>query len=907
MNQAHFNPHWRAETERLGLSDPGFPIKVPTFYGQCAEDYLCLSLLRSLATREGLDLTQETYAEIGAYHPVAGSSTYLLNRGLGMTGILVEANPTLLPELSRHRPHDRLLHLCITPEPQDFATLHVAPKGELSSIDPDFFRRFTGHPAEVTLEEVTVPAITLSALMTREFSKAPLMLSVDLEGIDQAVIETYDFAKRPYLIQVEASEDQDRSAFRAIERTLARQDYLIIARTDVNQLAIDMRRLTGAALDRSLPLGTAGLDHLLDQVEILTLDVFDTILARRAVEPVDVFRWLEISEGWKGFAEARIAAEAATRKRHAARGQEVSLEEIYAVLDTALLLPQDAMAKELAAEGRFLYPNPTIVALIARARMAGRRVVAISDIYLSSSQVDSLLRAVGVNVDRVYTSSDHRHANLGKYNSTLFSHVLATEGVPHGSALHIGDNLVSDVSNAQTAGLCAMETQQLHRLHNENNIHAEALRPFANTTAGSLVLGQYTQWLAHSGASRSLVETFGYAYGGPLLVGFAQYLVAQAKAAGIQRLLLLERDGSILAATFKALGITEVEYRTVPASRRMTVFPTLDGNDPNRIKSLFEGHGDITERAFFDILALTPPDHVMDDQRSLPWTSHLNQHETFLREQATEEKALIIESLAEERALIAAGHKVAWVDVGWALTSISGLNEILGQTIPAFCIGSHNRVCADLPHEGYLFTKGLPTEVTGAIIPAAEVIELIFSAPTCSTTRLALVDDCIVPVPKPKATAERIRDGYIIEIWKGALAFVEDFRDLLPGVAEEDLRQHNLAALSTLCQSPLGKQYDILSDIPHDRLVGGHVWQTVRDFWKPTAFSSENNSHQEAQIADLQYKLQIARRRPHKLLAELFLYRLLKYLSRLSPPLPKRMTTRFAQSANKRNPRRTNN
>ena len=904
MEKTHYNSHWLAETERLGLSTPGFPIKVPTFYGQCAEDYLCLSLLRSLATREGLDLTQETYAEIGAYHPVAGSSTYLLNHGLGMTGVLVEANPELLPELRRHRPHDRVLHLCITPEPQEFATLHVAPQGELSSIDPGFLGRFTGSPDEVAVEEITVPAITLSALMAREFSKAPLVLSIDLEGIDKDVIESYDFIKRPYLIQIESSEDHDRGAFRAIERTLAKQDYLIIARTDVNQLAVDMRRLAGAGRDRSLPLRKEGLDHLLEQVQVLTLDVFDTILARRAVKPTDVFRWLEVSEGWTGFAKARVAAEVAARKRHAERGQEVSLEEIYEVLASEIFLPQDAMAKELAAEGRFLYPNPTVVELISRARLAGRRVVAISDIYLSSSQVDALLRASGVCVDRVYTSSDHRHANLGKYNGRLFSHVLTAEGVPHGGALHVGDNLVADVRNARQAGLCAMETRQLHLLHSENDVHAEALRPFVKNAASSLVLGQYTRWLTHAGASRSLAETFGYAYGGPLLVGFAQYLAAKAKAAGIQRMLLLERDGNILAATFKSLGIAGLEIRTVPASRRMMVFPALDGNDPSRIKSLFAGQGEITESDFFDILALTLPDRAMDDQRKMSWESHLKQHETFIRERAAEEKALIIESLAEERALIAAGHKVAWVDVGWALTSISGLNEILGFSIPAFCIGSHERVSADLPHEGYLFTKGLPANVKEPIMAAPELIELIFSTPTCSTTRLARIDGRIVPVTRTKSRAECVRDGYIVEVWKGALAFVGDFRDLLPGVADDDLRQHNVRALTALCRAPLPKQYDMLGRIPHDRLVGGHTWKLIQDFWKPSALSTNTESQQASRVADLQYKLMMARRYPHRTVGELFSYLVFKYLARLSPLFPKHVTTRFAQSASKRNPRR---
>lgn len=903
MAEFHLNSHWLAETERLGLSYPGFPIATPTFYGQCGEDYLCLSILRALATREGLDLTQETYAEIGAFHPVAGSATYLLHRGLGMTGVLIEANPALLPELARHRPHDRLLHLCITPQPQDFATLHIAPKGELSSIDPDFLARFTGNPSEAPVEVVTVPALTLSELMAREFARAPLMMSIDLEGIDQAVIASYDFVKRPFLIQIEANEDHAPAAFRAIERTLLAQDYRIIARTDVNQLAVDLRRLSRAGLDSSLALGTTGLDQLLDHIQALTLDVFDTIFARRAVEPVDVFRWIETAEGWPGFADARIKAEATARRDNAARGSEVALDEIYAVLSRRLPLPADAADREIKAEGRFLYPNPAIAQLIARARLAGRRVIAISDIYLSSAQVDGLLRGAGIQVDKVYTSSDHRTHDLGKYNGKLFDLVLKSEGLVAERVLHVGDNPVSDVANAQAAGLCAIETRQLHRIHTANDVHASALRQLGSTPSGSIVFGQYTQWLACSATPRSMVESFGYAYGGPLLVGFVQYLVAEAKAAGIHRLLLLERDGAILAAAFRALSVTEVEYRLVPASRRMTVFPTLDGNDIGHLQSMFQGYAPITEREFFEILSLRPTDHVMDEVERLLPIQHLKRHEAFLRTVAAEEKALILQELAEERAMLAEGRKVAWVDVGWALTSIRALNELLGEDIPAFCVGSHDRTTLSIRHQGYLFTRSQPSDISAVIMTGVELIELIFSATSHSTVYLTRGADGIQRVRKPKNTAERIRDGHIAEVWKGALAFVTEIRDLLPGLSVEDLRTYNREALVTLCEAPLDPQYDALGDIPHDRLVGGNVWQKIRDFWKPNGRRYEG-AHAAARIADLQYKLQMARRRPHKLLKQFFIFRLLRWLSTLSPPLPQRMAARFARSAAKRNPRR---
>jgi hypothetical protein len=353
------------------------------------------------------------------------------------------------------------------------------------------------------------------------------------------------------------------------------------------------------------------------------------------------------------------------------------------------------------------------------------------------------------------------------------------------------------------------------------------------------------------------------------------------------------------------MGITEIDYRTVPASRRMAVFPALDGNDLERLNSLFDGNGPMTERTFFEILGLTPPGYTSDDEKFSSYSDHIARHETYLRVAAAEEKVLILAEFAEEKEMMAAGQKVAWVDVGWALSSIKSLNEILEADIPAFCVGSHDGVSDSISHDGYLFTRNQPEEVSTTIMSGVELVELIFSSPSHSTVRLDKVDGKIVPVVKGKDLNERIRDGYLTEIWKGALAFVEAARDLMPGIDQEDLRKYNQSAFSSLCGEPFVRQYSALGQIPHDRLVGSVAWGAISDHWKPTKYKDDERTNQIfSSLVDLQKSLEMARRRPQNLLKDLFVYRALRFLSKLSPPLPSQTAQRFARSAAKRNPRR---
>ena len=100
-----------------GMKTPDIPVYQQKSYGQCAEDIIVLGLVRAMAPDAVLASSGERHLEIGANHPVACSATYLLHEGLGMTGVLVEANPDLIDDLRRFRPHDTIVHAAVVPNP----------------------------------------------------------------------------------------------------------------------------------------------------------------------------------------------------------------------------------------------------------------------------------------------------------------------------------------------------------------------------------------------------------------------------------------------------------------------------------------------------------------------------------------------------------------------------------------------------------------------------------------------------------------------------------------------------------------------------------------------------------------------------------------------------------------------
>lgn len=71
------------------------------------------------------------------------------------------------------------------------------------------------------------------------------------------------------------------------------------------------------------------------------------------------------------------------------------------------------------------------------------------------------------------------------------------------------------------------------------------------------------------------------------------------------------------------------------------------------------------------------------------------------------------------------------------------------------------------------------------------------------------------------------------------------------------------------------------------------------------SLAQENDARQRQWMEEMDAQLRKAHRRPWRLVRALLAYRFLKLLSRASPPLPTRMAERFARSAEKRNPRRS--
>ncbi len=224
---------------------PDIAVRAVEYYGQRAEDLIVEALLEATAKRSGVDLEACGYLEIGGNHPFATSNTYLLHRRLGMTGVIVEANPELIDDLEKGRPDDLVVHGAVQTEAVETVKLSISNQSELSSVDRTFVLGWKcGSVGESAW--IDVPALRINDVVGQHFSDRTLAyLSIDVEGLDLALLRDLDFDRsRPWFVQAEPSDHHlPHNSERMIE-FMDSTGYELVAKTEVNLIFRDLKMAT---------------------------------------------------------------------------------------------------------------------------------------------------------------------------------------------------------------------------------------------------------------------------------------------------------------------------------------------------------------------------------------------------------------------------------------------------------------------------------------------------------------------------------------------------------------------------------------------------------------------------------------------------------------------------------------
>jgi len=420
--------------------------------------------------------------------------------------------------------------------------------------------------------------------------------------------------------------------------------------------------------------------------EVISFDVFDTLVMRRVLYFEDVFSLVERRSGVVGFRKYRIQAEREVNRL----GRAPKIEAIYQRLQSLMVL-DDARAAalqgmELAVERDVLVVRTDMVQLLNFALAEGRRVYLISDMYWSRDVLKKLLADLGIaGYQELFVSSEY-----GCFKSQGLYKIFKQQ-VAGMSYLHIGDHSDADVMYARMYGLDTCQIYNaLDMLEVSSMRHVEDLPAnlAERTMLGMLLTNVFNSPFAlHALKGRPKVGNgyaFGYCFSAPLLTAFMFWMLA-ACAGKYDRILWSARDGYILNKMY-ALLRQRFPQEQLPAATyfytsRMAAIPAaLKTLDDIRYAAGIGFAGtpeDLLRQRFF-----LREDELLPRKASEPVAEYVLRHAEIILQRGAELRSNYFRYIASLG--IASQERLAFFDFVSSGTCQMCLQDILEQPMQGF-------------------------------------------------------------------------------------------------------------------------------------------------------------------------------------------------------------------------------
>lgn len=269
--------------------------------------------------------------------------------------------------------------------------------------------------------------------------------------------------------------------------------------------------------------------------DIVSFDIFDTAVFRKVEKPRDVFAIMALEMQHEDFVSIRKQGENKARqeKEHHYFTREVTLEEIYNVLERDFGIDKRWMQREIELELNLSEANPFIYQAYKSALSLGKTVFFISDMYLDQVVLEKILNKNGYNeFERIFVSNANGKC---KGDGTLQEIVLDSN--PGKRIIHIGDNMIADVIHSRKACMDALYNPSqipLYRESGMDNLQGSFYRALINNTMNNGL------W------EHSLYYSHGFRTGGILTTLFCQWLNAKVHRDRIDKILFCARDCDII-------------------------------------------------------------------------------------------------------------------------------------------------------------------------------------------------------------------------------------------------------------------------------------------------------------------------------------------------------------------------
>jgi predicted HAD superfamily hydrolase len=449
----------------------------------------------------------------------------------------------------------------------------------------------------------------------------------------------------------------------------------------------------------------------LGQIDIVSFDVFDTLLVRRVHDPdlvklpvAEYIATLANQNGqalkWEDVQMRRDEHEKALRKKTA----ETFVDEeahypsfMRSLIDELFTENVDAIYEkvrsfELKIENSMLVPRQDFSAWLKVLRQQGKRIFAVSDMYLSAVEIETLLAHAGLldDIEKVISSAD---SFLCKASGKAYEMLIEEHDLNPARWMHVGDHPISDGFRASEAGIEALVIQDPEERRRKSIArHYYHYGIFRSFWRGRM-LQQLMAPLEAENQAQPNMYVEGYNFFGPLMGVFIQKIAEYCKKEKVSKIYFLSREGWMFKQVWEKVtpwlypgqNLPEIEYLYVSRMALAGASCAHNGLSRNNADIVFlpAGNKDFTDvcRVFgLSIEALIPhlaryglkPDTLLSPNYPAYKPKHLEKFHTLLEDDAfqveikkqTRPGNKALQLYLEEMGFFS-HDDIALVDIGW--------------------------------------------------------------------------------------------------------------------------------------------------------------------------------------------------------------------------------------------------
>ena len=298
--------------------------------------------------------------------------------------------------------------------------------------------------------------------------------------------------------------------------------------------------------------------------DIVTFDVFDTLLVRSVMRPRDLFKVMEntLSERNYYFAEERIKAEEALGSE-----KNPNIYEIYRELQKNIKISDekmnDLLELEIYWEKHFLRRREKMCRILAWAVASGKEVYLISDMYLPENRLEEILKTFQIEgYKKLFVSCGYRKSK----QEGLFSLFKKEIHGEQKACLHIGDNFYSDIVAAEREGFRTFRVYSAVEML-ESSLYSEIIPDHMSLEENILIadfavhayndpFGEYEK------NGKLIIQTIDKMiklFAAPVIFKFMLWLMQNIKKNNHDVIIFPSRDGFLLKKVYELFQKTEKE------------------------------------------------------------------------------------------------------------------------------------------------------------------------------------------------------------------------------------------------------------------------------------------------------------------------------------------------------------